>query len=36
MREDGEDDCLKELLVKNTNFLNNIRAKLDEMKPEKI
>jgi hypothetical protein len=36
MKEDGEDESLKELLIKNTDFLNTIRVKLDEMKPEKI
>jgi hypothetical protein len=29
MKDDGEDESLKELLVKNTNFLNIIRVKLD-------
>lgn len=33
MKEDGEDESLKDLLVKNTTFLNIIRTKLDEMKP---
>lgn len=33
MKEDGQDESLKELLVKNTTFLNIIRSKLDEMKP---
>lgn len=33
MKEDGQDESLKDLLVKNTTFLNIIRSKLDEMKP---
>jgi hypothetical protein len=36
LREDGEDENLKELLMKNTFFLSKIQTKLDDMKPEKI
>jgi hypothetical protein len=28
MKDEGEDDSLKELLTKNTNFLNVIHSKL--------
>lgn len=35
MKEEGEDENLKELLIKNTQFLNTIHSKLCELKPEK-
>lgn len=36
MKDDGEDESLKELLMKNTSFLNEIHSKLQDMKPEKL
>ncbi len=36
VKDEGEDDSLRELLTRNTNFLTQIRAKLDEMRPETV